>query len=56
MWAWNSRSWTQSTVTEYDDDEHNDQSYKIHIRKTSTIVMRTTRHVKLAPISSEQYL
>ena len=48
--------WTHGTVTDHSHDKYTGWSYKIHIVKMGRIMTRTTRQVRLTPISSEQYL
>ena len=48
--------WTHGTVMGKEDNNHNDQEYKIHMTKTGQLITRNRKHVKVMPITSKQYL
>ena len=48
--------WTHGKIVGTGDHSHNNRSYTIRIRMTGCIVTRNSKHIKVAPITAEQYL
>ena len=48
--------WTHGTILGKGDYNHNNQSYIIHVIKTGKTLSRNSKHVKVTPITADQYL
>ena len=47
--------WTHCTIVGVGDHYHNNISYTIRITRTGHIVTRNTKHIKITPITAEEY-
>ena len=47
--------WTHGKIIDKGDHNHNDQSYKVYMKKIGWQITRNSKHVKVTPITSKQY-
>ena len=48
--------WTDGKILEKGYHNHNHHSYEVWVTKTGWLIARKSKHVKITPITAEQYL